>query len=234
MFRTTPILSRDTADKLVQFKISKKRYRQNTRDLLDIGYTQEQADRLIINAQTSSTVRAVLSATTKLMSQPYCLDREQIIKIALSSGRAHSIHAIIKYFVAMTRLNYTVDQIIAYASQSGGLKTIEQIVIGRHRELNAMVDIVPPDSCPHDRPPEKKMRTDEGSSEVSRLPCVENREGVVLSQENARTLSAHIKMNMFLAPPLEIPDITNEVKRPLPSMKKIENAFVNELCAMLY
>ncbi len=104
--------------KLTKLKISRQRYDKEVQPLLRAGFTQEQADKLIIRRSSRNAVRAVLINCSNLLTAPYGLDHAQIVSIAGHGGGSKNIEAVQSAFEALRDLKFTAEQIVSIAGRT--------------------------------------------------------------------------------------------------------------------
>ena len=102
-------LKRNFDKSLAKFTIPEERYHKEYSQLLLAGFTQDQADKLIIRQSSSNTVQTVLNRCNTLLSVPYQLNHEQIVTIAVHNGGAKNIEAIHHFFDVLTTLGFTIE-----------------------------------------------------------------------------------------------------------------------------
>lgn len=77
--------------KFLAFKIPIERYKEQLNILCSAGFTQEQANRLIIRKSSNNSVLAVIDNYENLVKFPYGLTREQIVVIAGHGGGSKNL-----------------------------------------------------------------------------------------------------------------------------------------------
>ncbi len=113
--------------KLTKFDISRQRYDKEALSLLQAGFTQEQADKLIIRSSSRNAVRAVLINCSNLLASPYGLNQAQIVRIAGHAGGSKNIKAVKSAFKQLQLLGFTDEQIVRIAGHTGGSKNIKAV-----------------------------------------------------------------------------------------------------------
>ena len=115
-------------EKLTKYKISGKRYNNESASLQAAGFTQPEADKIILRLSSKKSVESVLMHHSTLKQEPYNLSHNQIFNIASKGGGAQAIKAVLKYFTNLQELGLNKEEIVDIASNSGGARAINTVL----------------------------------------------------------------------------------------------------------
>ncbi len=113
-------------ERLINYRISHKRYDDEVARLLAAGFTQQQADKIIIRKASKKTVESVLNKHDALLAEPYKLNHEQIAAIAANGG-AQAMKVVITSFAQLKALGFDEAQIVAIAA-NGGAQAMKAVI----------------------------------------------------------------------------------------------------------
>ena len=114
-------------ERLITYKISRERYDSEAKSLRTLGFSQQEADSLIIRGSSRNTVCAVLKNYSLLLIAPYHLSHEQIVTIAGHNGGPKNLEAVKAAFTELQALSLSATQIVSIAGNIGGSKNIEAV-----------------------------------------------------------------------------------------------------------
>lgn len=115
-------------ERLTKYKISRNRYFEESAWLLFIGFTREQANKLILRASSKNAVKSVLVNHLKLLEEPYKLTFAQISAIASHNGGAETIKTLMVYFRSLQALRLSTEEIVRISSNCGGAQAIKTVL----------------------------------------------------------------------------------------------------------
>ncbi len=118
---------RTLEEQLINYKISRERYDKEATRLLAAGFTQQQAEKIIIRKTSKNTVESVLNNHDTLLAEPYKLNHEQIVAIAANIGGAQAMKTVIASFPQLRALGFNEVQIVAIAANIGGAQAIKAV-----------------------------------------------------------------------------------------------------------
>jgi hypothetical protein len=113
-------------ERLTKYKISRERYDNETARLLAVGFTLQQADKIILRRSSKNKVEGVLKFYSRLLSAPYQFTFEQITAMASNVGGAQAINAVIKHCPELSSHGYSLEVITALAARIGGAAKIKK------------------------------------------------------------------------------------------------------------
>lgn len=108
-----------------KYKISEKRYKYEKKELLSLGYTAFQANKVILRVSSEKTIAKIIELHYQLIS---VFNRDQIIRIAGHNGGGKSLEAVWHNYKKINNLGFTLVQIVSMASHKGGSKTINTVL----------------------------------------------------------------------------------------------------------
>src|SRR3990167_4727635 len=111
------------SEKLNKYKISLERYQTQSQHLLELCFTAEQADRLILRPSSATTVQEVIRLTSSLQTQ-YCLSIDEIVRMASRNGGGKNLQAYMQHHEWLSEQGFTKDSIMSMASHDGGSKNL--------------------------------------------------------------------------------------------------------------
>ncbi len=114
-------------ERLINYKISHERYDDEAARLLAAGFTQQQADKIIIRKASKNTVQSALDNHDALLAEPYKLNHEQIVAIAANGG-AQAMKTVIASFAQLKALAFGKAQIVAIAANHGGAQAMKTVI----------------------------------------------------------------------------------------------------------
>ncbi len=115
-------------EKLVKYNITKERYKAECAGLLALGFTQQQADKMILKKSSKNSVEAVLLNYRTLSQMPYYLTNAQIVSIASNDGGAQALRCVVESFEQLQALGFSATQIVSMASNGGGAQAIRSVL----------------------------------------------------------------------------------------------------------
>ena len=124
-------------ERLIKYSISRERYNDDTTRLLAAGFTQQQAEKLIVRVSSKNTVESVLINYGTLSKEPYDLSREQIVAMASKNGGAQAMKTVLASHSPLQALDFSNEQIVAMASNNGGAQAMKT-VLASYEPLQAL------------------------------------------------------------------------------------------------
>jgi ElaB/YqjD/DUF883 family membrane-anchored ribosome-binding protein len=115
--------------KLDKYKITEMRYVQDFNQFINLGYSEKQANQIILRKCSSNTVQSVLSHHAELLKY---FTLEQIIKIAGHDGGSKNIATVKKSCRKLQKWKLTAEQIVKIVGHGGGSKNIEAVKNSYH------------------------------------------------------------------------------------------------------
>jgi Holliday junction resolvasome RuvABC DNA-binding subunit len=116
--------AKTTEQLCAQYGISQARYQEESTELLGLGYTQEQANRLILRGSSKNTVAYVVAYHGELISH---LNRGQIVRVAAHGGGSQNLKAVSEHLEALKALGFSVESIVRMVSHDGGSKNLKAV-----------------------------------------------------------------------------------------------------------
>src|SRR3990167_2883433 len=114
------------SEKLKKYKISLEHYQTQSQHLLELCFTAEQADRLILRPSSATTVQEVIRLTSSLQTQ-YCLSTDEIVRMASRNGGGKNLQAYMQHHEWLSGQGFTKDSIIRMTSHDGGSKNLAAV-----------------------------------------------------------------------------------------------------------
>ena len=115
-------------EKLIKYNISNERYHDESSRLVAAGFTQAQADKLIVRVSSKKTVESVLNNYNTLSNAPYGFSHEQIVAMASNNGGAQAMKTVLASFTSLQAVGFSTEQIVAMASNGGGAQAIKTVL----------------------------------------------------------------------------------------------------------
>lgn len=113
---------------LSKFNISPIRYHEEFAKLTQLGFTDSQANSLIFQESSNNIAKNVVSESNSLLTSPYFLTHQQIVKIAKYSAAAGNIFIFKKNFSYLQTHGFSPEQINTMGSHGGGLKNLDAVI----------------------------------------------------------------------------------------------------------
>jgi Holliday junction resolvasome RuvABC DNA-binding subunit len=117
-----------TENRLKRFNIPSERYDQEQEQLKNLGFVEEQIDRLIIRKYSRGNIEAIIECTPKLTTPPYHFTHQELTQIASHPGGRLNLSAVQDHFDAMTSLGFSSNQITRIVAHPGGSKNIVTVL----------------------------------------------------------------------------------------------------------
>ena len=117
-----------TDEVLKKKKISRERYIKEYEALTALGYSEEQANRVIVRPYSEVTVQQLLASHTTLLG--LSLEHAECVSIASHKGGSRNILALISHWDALTAAPYELskEDIVRLASHEGGSNNILRVI----------------------------------------------------------------------------------------------------------
>ncbi len=119
--------NRTVEERLTSYAISRKRYKHESNRLLTVGFTQTQADKIILRPSSKVTVAFILKTCSTLLEN-YQFIHEQIMQMAANNGGSQALRAVIDCFSDLKKHEFLHTEIVEMASNNGGGKTLRTVL----------------------------------------------------------------------------------------------------------
>ncbi len=116
-------------ERLNKLGITQQFYQHHKKSLTQLGFTEVQANRIIIRRSSNNTILKVVEHTPELIKY---FTAEQIVQIASHDGGSKNIEAVKSSYHELKGLDFTVEQIVQIAAHGGGSKNIEAVKSSYH------------------------------------------------------------------------------------------------------
>ena len=145
-------------EKLEKYNISQDRYQEQSQKLIELGFTQEMAGKLIIKKSSEKSVNTLIDyfdmaskflthqqmaalmkhygggknllsvITHKETLRQRGFSYSAIVKMAANSGGSKNIESVMAHYDALRKLGFADPDIVKMAANIGGTQTIEYII----------------------------------------------------------------------------------------------------------
>lgn len=116
-------------ERLSAIKMPKDSYLTHYHSLIALGYTQEQADRLIIRPSSKNNVIALVKEHNDLIAllTPDSMSHSELIRVAARDGGGNNLSALKELYANLKAKGLSSEQIVRMASNNGGSQNLKAV-----------------------------------------------------------------------------------------------------------
>ncbi|MFZ3067516.1 MAG: hypothetical protein WA253_05150, partial [Gammaproteobacteria bacterium] len=111
-------------EKLAKFKMTHEFYGESSQKFRELGYTEEQIDRIVFRPSSKNTIKKLLELHDDLIKHFSCT---QLAKIAAHNGGSKNLEAVKNCFDALRVLGFEATSIEKMVAHIGGSKNLEAV-----------------------------------------------------------------------------------------------------------
>ena len=114
-------------EKLKKYSISQDRYQEQSQKLIELGFTQEVAGKLIIKKSSEKSVNTLIEyfdVASKFLSH------QQMSSLVIHNGGGKNLLSVISHKETLRQRGFSYSAIVKMAANIGGSKNIDSIMAG--------------------------------------------------------------------------------------------------------